>query len=194
MPTCAEGRITMMFSATFPRPIQRLASDFMINPVEVKIGRVGAASQLTTQKVLYVEERDKFDALCDMVSEHPGLTLVFVETKRNADMLEHRLCDCGYASADLVPVLTGRVLRKFLLPGLTLPDCLAATRRPRSTVTGRKASAKQHYGRSRTAAHRYSARTLVWLVSLARGMASCSADRAVDRSSWRPTWRREAWT
>lgn len=27
MPTSEEGRITMMFSATFPRPIQRLAAD-----------------------------------------------------------------------------------------------------------------------------------------------------------------------
>ena len=47
------------------------------------------------------------------LSEHPGLTLVFVETKRNADMLEHRLCDCGYASADLVPALTGRCPREI---------------------------------------------------------------------------------
>ena len=46
MPHGSEGRITMMFSATFPRPIQRLANDFLQNPVEVKIGRVGMPSPL----------------------------------------------------------------------------------------------------------------------------------------------------
>jgi ATP-dependent RNA helicase DDX3X len=101
MPTSEEGRITMMFSATFPRPIQRLAADFMMNPVEIRIGRVGAATELVTQKTIYVEERDKFEALCDMVSAHPGLTLVFVETKRNADMLENRLCQEGYPATSI---------------------------------------------------------------------------------------------
>ncbi len=101
MPTSEEGRITMMFSATFPRPIQRLAADFLMNPVEIRIGRVGAATELVTQKVLYVEERDKFEALCDMVSANPGLTLVFVETKRNADMLEGRLCQEGYPATSI---------------------------------------------------------------------------------------------
>jgi ATP-dependent RNA helicase DDX3X len=101
MPHGSEGRITMMFSATFPRQIQRLAADFLQNPVEVRIGRVGAATELVTQKVIYVEERDKFDAVCDMVSTVPGLTLVFVETKRNADMLEHRLCEKGYPATSI---------------------------------------------------------------------------------------------
>jgi ATP-dependent RNA helicase DDX3X len=36
-----------------------------------------------------------------MVSAHPGLTLVFVETKRNADMLEHKLCGEGYPATSI---------------------------------------------------------------------------------------------
>ena len=33
----------MMFSATFPRQIQRLAADFLLNPVEIKVRPQGKA-------------------------------------------------------------------------------------------------------------------------------------------------------
>ncbi len=49
MPT-AE-RQTFMFSATFPREIQRLASDFLRDYVFLAVGRVGSAAKDITQVV-----------------------------------------------------------------------------------------------------------------------------------------------
>lgn len=80
-------RQTLMFSATFPRDIQMLARDFMKDYVFLSVGRVGSTSENITQRVEYVEDTDKRSVLLDVLSANEGLTLVFVETKRMADML-----------------------------------------------------------------------------------------------------------
>jgi ATP-dependent RNA helicase DDX3X len=86
-------RQTLMFSATFPRDIQMLAKDFLKDYVFLSVGRVGSTSENITQKIEYVEDNDKRSVLLDILASvgHKegtiGLTLVFVETKRMADML-----------------------------------------------------------------------------------------------------------
>lgn len=84
-----EDRITLMFSATFPRDIQYLARDFLKEYIFLSVGRVGSTSENITQKIEYVEDEDKRSVLLDILhsSEMSGLTLIFVETKRMADML-----------------------------------------------------------------------------------------------------------
>jgi len=84
-----QDRQTLMFSATFPRDIQMLAKDFLKDYVFLSVGRVGSTSENITQKVEYVEDADKRSVLLDILASQPpdGLTLVFVETKRMADML-----------------------------------------------------------------------------------------------------------
>ncbi len=49
MPTA--GRQTLMFSATFPKEIQKLAGDFLANYIFIAIGRVGSSSELIKQSV-----------------------------------------------------------------------------------------------------------------------------------------------
>ncbi|KAF8903491.1 P-loop containing nucleoside triphosphate hydrolase protein [Gymnopilus junonius] len=90
MPDTAD-RQTLMFSATFPRDIQMLARDFLKDYIFLSVGRVGSTSENITQKIEYVEDNDKRSVLLDILASQPkedlGLTLVFVETKRMADML-----------------------------------------------------------------------------------------------------------
>ncbi|KAH8116313.1 DEAD-domain-containing protein [Phellopilus nigrolimitatus] len=83
-----QERQTLMFSATFPRDIQMLAKDFLKDYVFLSVGRVGSTSENITQKVEYVEDADKRSVLLDILaSQQGGLTLIFVETKKMADML-----------------------------------------------------------------------------------------------------------
>ena len=56
-------RQTMMFSATFPVEIQKLAMDFLKDYIFLTVGRVGAAAKDITQKLLYVHEEEKQDYL-----------------------------------------------------------------------------------------------------------------------------------
>ncbi|CAF2899435.1 unnamed protein product [Rotaria sp. Silwood2] len=92
-------RLTLMFSATFPKQIQELARDFLHDYVFLAVGRVGSTSQNITQKIVWVEEAEKRSFLLDLLNIQSGnaLTLVFVETKRGADVLEDFLFNHQYS-------------------------------------------------------------------------------------------------
>lgn len=82
----------MLFSATFPREVQAMAQDFLHEYIFITVGRVGSASELVTQKVVYAEDMaQKVRALDKAIKDYlpkDGLCVVFVETKRGADSLE----------------------------------------------------------------------------------------------------------
>lgn len=92
-----ESRQTSMFSATFPKEIQRLAQDFLKSYVFLAVGRVGSTTQNIVQKVIYASEneKEKREKLLTILAECKGLTLIFVETKRAADGLEDWLIKEG---------------------------------------------------------------------------------------------------
>ncbi|MBA0567088.1 hypothetical protein Golob_011847 [Gossypium lobatum] len=102
-------RQTMLFSATFPREIQRLASDFLSNYIFLAVGRVGSSTDLIVQRVEFVHESDKRSHLMDLLHAQrengahgkQALTLVFVETKKGADSLEHWLCINGFPATTI---------------------------------------------------------------------------------------------
>lgn len=92
-------RQTLMFSATFPKAIQELASDFLHNYIFLAVGRVGSTSENITQSIIWVDENNKRHYLLDVLSSireqnanqeyaKDNLTLIFVETKKGADSLE----------------------------------------------------------------------------------------------------------
>eukprot|EP00124_Ichthyophonus_hoferi_P001570 Ihof_evm9s85 gene=Ihof_evmTU9s85 len=94
-------RQTLMFSATFPKVIQMLARDFLVNYIYLVVGRVGSTSESITQRMIFTEERKKRQGLVDLIRETPGLTLVFVETKKGADALENYLCKQGFPATSI---------------------------------------------------------------------------------------------
>ncbi|KAJ7975958.1 DEAD-box ATP-dependent RNA helicase [Quillaja saponaria] len=102
-------RQTMLFSATFPKEIQSLASDFLSSYVFLAVGRVGSSTDLIVQRVEFVQESDKRSHLMDLlhaqrengVHSKQSLTLVFVETKKGADSLEHWLCINGFPATTI---------------------------------------------------------------------------------------------
>ncbi|KAE9463204.1 hypothetical protein C3L33_04886, partial [Rhododendron williamsianum] len=102
-------RQTLLFSATFPKEIQRLASDFLAKYIFLAVGRVGSSTDLIVQRVEFVHESDKRSHLMDLlhaqkengVHGKQALTLVFVETKKGADSLEHWLCMNGFPATTI---------------------------------------------------------------------------------------------
>lgn len=80
-------RQTLMFSATFPEQIQHLASRFLHNYVFIAVGIVGSASTDVQQIFYQVSKFDKREKLLELLREENCRTVVFVETKRNADFL-----------------------------------------------------------------------------------------------------------
>jgi len=91
------SRHTVMFSATFPREIRELATDFLRNHVFLSVGRVGAAVDTITQVIKEVSELDKRTEILKDAKAHPGRTLIFAEKKVDADRLARHLFANGVA-------------------------------------------------------------------------------------------------
>uniref|UniRef100_A0A4X2LU89 RNA helicase n=1 Tax=Vombatus ursinus TaxID=29139 RepID=A0A4X2LU89_VOMUR len=89
-----EQRQTLMFSATFPEEIQRLAGEFLkTDYLFVAVGQVGGACSDVQQTVLQVGQYSKREKLVEMLRNiGEERTMVFVETKKKADFIATFLC------------------------------------------------------------------------------------------------------
>lgn len=81
-----------MFSATWPKEVRSLASDFQKDPVFLNVGSLElSANHNITQIVEVVQEHQKpqrlFHVLTQIAKEAENKTLIFVQTKRKADEL-----------------------------------------------------------------------------------------------------------
>lgn len=94
-----QPRQSMMFSATFARDVQRMASDFLKDYVFITVGRVGSASELVTQDVVFAQTpEEKILQLSRIIKDkltEGALAIIFVETKKSADQLELDLHHAG---------------------------------------------------------------------------------------------------
>jgi ATP-dependent RNA helicase DeaD len=97
-----EGRQTVLFSATIPRPIEELIQRYTKNPRRVKI-EAKALTVPTVEQVYYeVDRRWKFEALTRLIELHDiKLGIVFCNTQRMVDELTEHLNAGGY-SADAI--------------------------------------------------------------------------------------------
>ncbi|KAM4560495.1 putative ATP-dependent RNA helicase DDX4 [Odontesthes bonariensis] len=89
-----ENRQTLMFSATYPDDIQRMAADFLkTDYLFLAVGIVGGACSDVEQTFVQVTKFSKREQLLDLL-KITGMerTMVFVETKRQADFIATFLC------------------------------------------------------------------------------------------------------
>eukprot|EP00467_Chlorarachnion_reptans_P022684 CAMPEP_0114508248 /NCGR_PEP_ID=MMETSP0109-20121206/12487_1 /TAXON_ID=29199 /ORGANISM="Chlorarachnion reptans, Strain CCCM449" /LENGTH=574 /DNA_ID=CAMNT_0001687145 /DNA_START=84 /DNA_END=1809 /DNA_ORIENTATION=+ len=97
MPDKTE-RQTMVFSATFPKEIQRLASSYLEDYIKITVGRVGSTTDLITQDVRYVHKFQKWDMLEDLLPELKQ-AIIFSQTKSGVDRIEQDLSRKGIRCA-----------------------------------------------------------------------------------------------
>lgn len=64
----AGHRQTMLFSATFPKEIQRLAADFLHDYIFLTVGRVGSSTDLIAQHIEYMQSDQKKETVLDCVN------------------------------------------------------------------------------------------------------------------------------
>ncbi|MFP4287266.1 MAG: DEAD/DEAH box helicase [Candidatus Izemoplasmataceae bacterium] len=90
-------RQTFMFSATMPKPMQRLASTYLTNPKTISVVSEDLTSEHITQNLYYVSEKNKLEALNRILSvDQPNKTLIFCNTKHKVDSLTLALSKLGY--------------------------------------------------------------------------------------------------
>ena len=84
-------RQSLMFSATFAKPIISLAKSFLKNPITVEIDKENLSAKQVKQSVHYVNEEEKIPLLTALVEKNNwNQVLIFTNTKIQADkIVEH---------------------------------------------------------------------------------------------------------
>jgi ATP-dependent RNA helicase RhlE len=83
-----EKRQTLMFSATMPPPIERLAQQFMKDPMRIDITPEGKAAAGISHRLYLVEPENKKACLLALLHQELGSTLVFIRRKSDAEWLQ----------------------------------------------------------------------------------------------------------
>ena len=97
-------RQTMMYTATMPSAVERIARKYLRRPAIVTIGNVGEAVETVEQRVEFVAGEDKRKKrLQDILSsrEFAPPIIVFVNIKRNCDAVARDIKHMGFSSVTL---------------------------------------------------------------------------------------------
>ncbi|MGD8191103.1 DEAD/DEAH box helicase [Brevibacillus ginsengisoli] len=114
----SEERQTLLFSATMPSEIKRLAHRYMKKPETVAVSREEVTAPLIEQVYYKVFDRNKLDSLCRILdSEDVELGIIFCRTKRGVDELTETLQARGYLAdglhGDLSQAQRDKVMKAF---------------------------------------------------------------------------------
>lgn len=96
-----KDRQTLLFSATMPAPIAKLATKHMINPQRVEIASAGTVADKVEQGVYLVKKHEKTALLATLLSQSFGTALVFTRTKYGAKNLTSVVKQLGYSAAEI---------------------------------------------------------------------------------------------
>jgi ATP-dependent RNA helicase DeaD len=93
---CPSGRQTLLFSATMPEPVARLAEQYMYDPVTIRVTPKKLTVDSVEQAYVMVEPRKKLERLEQVLrEEEPEQAIIFVRTKIGAARLGKQLGDAG---------------------------------------------------------------------------------------------------
>ncbi len=88
---------TWLFSATMPREVERIASNYMEDPIKVTVGTKNSSAANIEHKFCLVNGRDKYFALKRFIDHYPGLFgIVFCRTRRDTQEVASKLMNDGY--------------------------------------------------------------------------------------------------
>ena len=113
-----DDRRVMLFSATMPERIVRLAEQYMRDTEHVRVESQNMTADLTNQIYFEVRESDKFDALTRIIDvEADFYGIVFCRTKIDCDAVATKLVQRGYSAeglhGDVSQAMREKILKKF---------------------------------------------------------------------------------
>lgn len=96
-----KERQTMLFSATMPDEIAKIANTFMQNPERIEVSRPGQVVEKIRQELLYVAREKKTQALEKILKKYSGTVLVFSRTKHGARKICKSIKYMGFSTAEI---------------------------------------------------------------------------------------------
>jgi len=101
--TLPKMRQTLLFSATMPEEVKKLAKAYLINPKEIVVAPTVRTAATVTQHVVRVEDTKKRDSLRQILKaqENPGPVIIFCNRKRDISILISSLKRHGFKAGGL---------------------------------------------------------------------------------------------
>ncbi len=97
----SRDRQTMLFSATMPQGIMKIAQAYMKMPIRVEVAPSGTLSERVTQEVFIIHRDAKNRLLDKLLSQYLDTALVFTRTKHGAKKLAYAIRAMGHSAAEI---------------------------------------------------------------------------------------------
>lgn len=113
-----DDKLTWLFSATMPREVRRISSNYMSDPVEIKVGHANSSNQDIDHQYVSVYPSDRYEVLRRFLDFNEDcFGLVFTRTRRDAREVADMLGRDGYRAdalhGDLTQAQRDRVMARF---------------------------------------------------------------------------------
>ncbi len=91
-----KERQTLMFSATIAPEIENLTKKYLKTPARISVDSLVQPVQAITQRTVNLKETEKYDNLINEINLEQGSVIVFVKTKRSAEIIADNLDRDGH--------------------------------------------------------------------------------------------------
>ena len=113
-----KERQTLLFSATMPSEVAKIAAKYMINPLEISIGQKNSGTANVEHQYFMVHARDKYETLKRVVDYYPEIYgIIFCRTRISTQEIADKMIRDGYNAealhGDLSQSQREFVMRKF---------------------------------------------------------------------------------
>jgi len=116
---------TLLFSATMPKEVARIAREYMKDTKEIKIGEKNAGAKNVEHEYYLVRASDKYAALKRIADINPQIYgIVFCRTRRDTKAIADKLIEDGYNAdalhGDLSQAQRDMVMQRFRIRNLQI--------------------------------------------------------------------------
>ncbi|PID69357.1 MAG: DEAD/DEAH box helicase [Flavobacteriales bacterium] len=88
---------TLLFSATFPKEVDKIAKKYLKNAIEITAGEKNVGAKNVSHHYYLIAERNRYAALKRIADIHPDIYgIIFCRTRREAKNVAAKLIDDGY--------------------------------------------------------------------------------------------------
>jgi len=120
-----DKKETLLFSATMPREIRRIAEKYMNDPEEVLAGKKNIGAENVRHEFYIVQAKDRYEALKRIADINPKIySIVFCRTRRETKEVADKLIADGYNAdalhGDLSQVQRDNVMNRFRIKHLQI--------------------------------------------------------------------------
>ncbi len=96
-----KQRQTLLFSATMPDQIIKIANTYMELPLRIEVAPAGTAVKSVTQEIFFVAKNQKLALLKTIIQDYKGSILIFSRTKFGAKKIAQAIRNYGETATEI---------------------------------------------------------------------------------------------